>query len=207
MLAGMLNECALKLFDIGAVKFGNFRLKLHEKNPDAPLSPFYIDLRILRSYPLVMDLVVSIYQELICNLNFDILADIPTAATPIVTLLSHQIRKPMISPRLDKKQHGTRNVIDGVYTRGQIALLIDDLITKADSKLEAISILESSGLNVNDIVVLVDREQGGCQELQNRGYSCISAFKFTEILQILSVTKKISEADHGRALTYLNNVA
>jgi hypothetical protein len=49
MLVKNREQLAVELLNIGAIKFGNFRLKLHEKNPDAPLSPIYIDLRLLRS--------------------------------------------------------------------------------------------------------------------------------------------------------------
>src|SRR4051812_18973061 len=163
MLTEAKKALALGLFDIGAVKFGEFKLKLHEKDPSAPLSPIYIDLRILRSFPDVIDTAVDVYLEMSKGLMFSLLADIPTAATPIVALISHKSRVPMISPRSDLKQHGIRRSIDGIYGKGQIVLLVDDLITRADSKLESLAVLSENGLKVHDIVVLIDREQGGVQ--------------------------------------------
>lgn len=198
-------KLALELYDIGAIKFGSFRLKLHEKNPDAPLSPIYIDLRILRSFPDLMKLVVDIYLELIQDLRFDLVADVPTAATPIVALISNALQIPMISPRIDQKAYGTHNSIDGVYRAGQIALVIDDLITKADSKLNAIKNLEENGLRVVDVVVLVDREQGGNRELSDRGYSCKSAYKITELLKIYLDEGKIDEVLYKRAIDYIKS--
>jgi len=127
MLSKAREKLAEQLFDIGAIKFGAFRLKLHEKKPDAPLSPIYIDLRLLRSFPSAMDLAIEVYMELITGLKFDFLADVPTAATPIAAILSHRMKVPMVSPRKDEKGHGITGKINGVFETGQTALLIDDL--------------------------------------------------------------------------------
>ncbi len=196
---------AMELLDIGAIKFGNFRLKLHDKNPNAPLSPIYIDLRLLRSFPDVMDSVILVYKELIAGLTYDCLADVPTAATPIVAILTHEMRIPMISPRVAEKMHGASRKIDGLYKKEQIALLVDDLITKADSKLDAISVLEENGIRVNDVVVLVDREQGGSEELSKRGYRCHSAFRLKELLSFYLGTGRITKDEFERTVTYLQN--
>jgi len=198
---------ALGLFEIGAIKFGEFRLKLHEKNPQAPLSPIYIDLRTLRSFPDVMDLAVDVYKELTHGLKFDLYADVPTAATPIVAILSHKTRIPMISPRKEEKKHGIKRPIDGVYKEGQVALLIDDLITSADSKIETISVLEENNIVVRDVVVLLDREQGGVEELRKRGYFCHTALKLKELLKLYVDSNKISQEQYSRTITYLEGSA
>lgn len=203
MLTGTKKALALKLFDIGAIKFGAFRLKLHEKKPDAPLSPIYIDLRILRSFPDVMDSAVDVYDELISGLKFDVLADVPTAATPIVAILSHKTRMPMVSPRKEEKKHGIKRPIDGAFREGQVVLLVDDLITLADSKLEAISVLEENNIIVRDVVVLLDREQGGVEELQKRGYSCRVAFRLKDLLKLYLDAEKISQQQYERTMAYL----
>lgn len=205
MLTDKKKKLALQLFDIGAIKFGAFRLKLHEIKPDAPLSPIYIDLRILRSFPDIMDSAIEVYRELTSILRFDVYADIPTAATPIVGVLSHATRVPMVSPRMEEKGHGIRRPIDGTFTEGQVALLIDDLITKADSKLGAISVLEENGLKVHDVVVLVDREQGGVEELRKRGYACHTAFKLKELLKFYMDSGKISQEQYYRTVDYLES--
>lgn len=203
MLTEREKKLALELLEIGAIKFGAFTLKLHEKKPDAPLSPIYIDLRILRSFPEVMDSAIEVYKELISGIKVDVYADVPTAATPIVAILSYKTRIPMISPRKEEKRHGITRSIDGIFIRGQVALVIDDLITKADSKLEAISVLEENGLKVTDVVVLVDREQGGEQELGRRGYSCHTAFKLKELLDFYLDEGKITTDQYEQTVTYL----
>ena len=200
-------KLAKQLFDVGAIKFGAFRLKLHEKEPDAPLSPIYIDLRVLRSFPPVMDSAVEVYMELISGLKFDLLADVPTAATPVVAILSHLMKVPMVSPRKDDKGHGISRKIDGAFETRQTALLIDDLITRAESKLEAISALEANGLTVKDVVVLVDREQGGAKQLETAGYKLHCAFKLSEILQFYRQAGQIDQSQYERTMNYVRSFA
>ena len=204
MLVKNREQLAVELLNIGAIRFGNFRLKLHEKNPDAPLSPIYIDLRLLRSFPDVIDSAVDVYRDLSNDFVFDVYADVPTAATPIVAILSHVTRVPMISPRKDEKRHGTTAPIDGIFVPGQRVLLVDDLITNAGSKLETISVLEDNRLIVSGVVVLVDREQGGGLELEKKGYACRAAFRLTELLEFYSRTGLIHRDDYKRTLGYLH---
>ena len=94
---------AVKLLEIGAIRFGQFKLKLHDIHPEAPLSPIYINLRILRSFPRTLDAIVRVYIELIAGLQFDCYGDVPTEATPIVAVLAHETGIPMITPRTSQK--------------------------------------------------------------------------------------------------------
>ncbi len=205
MLTEQKKALALELFNIGAIKFGAFKLKLHEKNPNAPLSPIYIDLRILRSFPAAMSLAVNVYKELISGITFDVYADVPTAATPIVAVIAHETKRPMITPRKDEKAHGNKYPIDGVFKEGDIALLIDDLITNATSKVEAISVLENNSLKVHDVVVLIDRQQGGVQELAKHGYTCHVAYDIKELLQLYLENERISTQQYEQTTAYLKN--
>lgn len=203
MLSDKQRALAAKLIDIGAVKFGNFRLKMHEKNPSAPLSPIYIDLRLLRSFPEAFKAAIDAYSEMAGSLVFDCFADVPTAGTPLAAALAFVNRRPMISPRLDQKTHGTASKIDGAFKAGQIALVIDDLITDASSKLQAVQVLEQNGIHVRDVIVLIDREQGGLAELASRGYVGHAALKLSELLKFYLAEGRISQADYDRTLTYL----
>jgi len=189
------------LYRAGAIQFGAFRLKLHEERPDAPLSPLYINLRLLRSYPDQMDVAVETYRALVSACTFDVLADVPLAATPFVAILSHQTRIPMITPR-QPKTHGSGASIDGAFAAGQAAVVIDDLVTKADSKLEAVRVLEGEGLRVRDVVVLVDREQGGRQQLAAAGYTLHAAVTLSELLEIYRRSGRMDEAAYQRVHAY-----
>ena len=205
MLEGKRRDLAEELLLVGAIKFGDFRLKLHETNPHAPLSPIYVDLRVLRSFPDVMDMAADVYNALTTELHFDVLADVPTAATPVVAVVSHKTKVPMVSPRTGVKAYGTMGAIDGVFAAGQVALVVDDLVTRANSKLEAIATLEANGLIVRNVVVLIDREQGGVAELARRGYTCTSAFRLSRLLDHYLETGSVGQEDYNRTMLYLSS--
>lgn len=197
-------QLALNLFNIGAIKFGAFRLNLHEKQPEAPLSPIYINLRILRSLPFALERVAVELLEKIKEdqIEFDVLADLPTAATPIVVVMSHLSKKPMISPKLSKT-HGLIGDIDGLYQPGQKVLVVDDLVTKADSKIEVTKVFEKNRLIVKDVLVLVDREQGSTEALLQSGYKLHSVFRITEMLKLYLDEGRINQAKYEETIAYL----
>jgi uridine monophosphate synthetase len=203
-LTGLQQAFADNLLSSGAVKFGEFRLKLHEQQPDAPLSPIYIDLRVLQSYPDALDAAVAALAELLQlrGLTFACYAAIPLAATPLVTLLSHHTRVPMITPR-EAKTHGLSETVNGVFTPGETALVIDDVVSHAESKLEAIAVLEGNGLVVKDVVVLVDREQGGSVQLAAAGYRLHAVVQLSQLLEFWHSAKALDQATYQRILDYL----
>lgn len=170
-----------------------FRLKLHQTKPDAPLSPYYLDLRVLRSYPKTAKAAaVQLFQFMMTGLGADVLADVPTAITPVVSSLSDLTGIPMITPR-PAKDHGAGGNIDGVWSAdGAVAVLFDDLVTEAHSKIEAALVLRASGIRVEDVVVLVDREQGGRRQLAESGLNLYAVFTITELLTLYREIGKIS---------------
>jgi uridine monophosphate synthetase len=182
---GSKEELCNRLFDIGAVKFGCFTLK------SGLLSPIYIDLRILVSFPDVLQLVATELVDIAENLDFDRIAGIPYAAIAIATAVSLEGGWPMIYPRKEAKDYGTKNAIEGLFKEGETVLVIDDLITKGTSKFEALAPLEAAGLKVKDFLVLIDREQGGPQELKEKGYELHALLKISEMLEILRKNGKI----------------
>jgi orotate phosphoribosyltransferase len=191
------------LLACGAVKFGAFRLKLHEREPDAPLSPIYVDLRVLRSWPDAIDTAVATLAEMISarQLAFTRYADIPMAATPLVAILMHQTRVPMITPR-EAKTHGIAGTINGDFSIGETVLVIDDLVTHADSKLEAIRVLEANGLKVRDVAVLIDREQGAADQLAAAGYTLHAALRLSQLLDYWRDSGAIDQETYERVRAY-----
>lgn len=190
---------ARMLFDIGAIKFGEFRLKLHDEHPEAPLSPIYIDLRLLRRFPREKSAAIRIYQEMLRGLDFQLIADVPTAATPIATTLADRLEVGMVTPRTDTKKHGSGAKVDGLSPKDErkTAILIDDLVTRADSKIEAADTLRENGLLVYDVVVLIDRQQGGQEQLDKAGLRLHSAFTLEQILNFYLRTGKITQAQYS----------
>lgn len=201
-----------------AVQRGNergFLLKSHEKNPELPLSPFYINLRTPdnpKPGPLTLDIVVLVAKMMRTmvdqrGVDYNVVAGIPNAGDPFAQqFAAFAPAMPLI--RLDKgADEGKRRilgVLSGTVVMGQTAIVVDDLITKADSKFEAIASLESEGLHVRDIVVLIDREQGGTQELAKEGYILHSVFRISDLLRFYHDEELISPAAFEQAAQYLS---
>ena len=181
-----IEELALALHEAGCVQFGQFKLK------SGLLSPIYIDLRVLVSNPRLLRQVGDVLAERARAFKFDVLAAIPYAALPIGVAVSMTLDVPLVYPRKEVKDYGTERSVEGAFERGQTVLLIDDLITKGHSKLEAIAPLEAAGLEIQDILVLVDREQGGAQDLATRGYTVHAVVTLAQILDALVDVGKLA---------------
>lgn len=197
MLVSKKEKIALLLYRCGAVKFGDFILKSGQH------SPIYIDLRVLVSYPKAMKKVSQCYVDLLKKLDYDRLAGIPYTALPITAIVSLMTNKPWIYPRKEIKDYGTKKNIEGLYHQGEKVVVIDDLITTGLSKLEVIKPLRKEGLNIKDVVVLIDRQQGGRQELRKLGYRLHAVLGLKEILTALKNKKKISQKKYQQILKFL----
>ena len=191
----------LSLHEIGAVRFGEF--KLHSGR----VSPIYLDLRLLASYPAVLCQVAAAYVPILSELKFNLLAAMPLAGLPIGTAVSLQTDIPLIYPRQTLKAHGTGKQIEGSWSAGQRVVAIDDLITSGDSLLQGIAILESAGLLVSDVVVLVDRQQGGHETLNDQGYTLHSAITLSQMLTILEEKNRITPQQHAQVLQTLEKTS
>jgi uridine monophosphate synthetase len=187
----------LALADIGCVRFGDFTLRSSQR------SPIYIDLRLLVSHPDVLRDVAQAYALLLRPLAFDRLAAIPYAALPIGMAVSLELGCPLIYPRKEVKAHGTGRTVEGEFQKGERVVVLDDVITTGASKLEAIAPLEDLGLQVKDVVVLIDREQGGRECLEERGYRLHAVFGLGEMLDALTQHGRISTAQRDEVKAFL----
>ena len=151
------------LTKIGALKFGAFKLV------GGKVSPYYIDLRIVPSFPHAFQKVCNLYINLITTDigtdNFDRIAGIPTAGIPFASIIAHHLEKPFFYIRQHVKLHGRERRIEGILMPGDRVLLVDDLITSGKSLRNAAMATRAEGGVIDDVVVLVDREEGGKQNL------------------------------------------
>jgi uridine monophosphate synthetase len=192
----------LALSDIGAVKFGDFTLASGKR------SPIYVDLRLLASHPAVLRQAALAYAQLLKSKlsieGSDVrLAAIPYAAMAIGTAVSLETELPMIYPRKETKAHGTARQIEGEFQPGDTAIVLDDLITTGGSKLAAIEPLEAAGLQVRDVVVLIDREEGGSEDLANVGYRLHDVLRLGQMLDTLVEAGRITDGQHKEVSSFL----
>lgn len=166
-----------ELYEIGAVKFGDFLLKSGVR------SPIYIDLRLLVSYPKLLDKIARKMWEKVEHLPFERVCGVPYTALPMATALSLAHNLPMVMRRKEAKDYGTKKIIEGAFEAGQNCLIIEDLITSGMSIFETIDPLEKEGLKVTDIVVLLDRQQGGRARVEEKGYRLHSVITMEELME------------------------
>ena len=181
----MDSELILKLHEINAIKFGEFKLK------SGIMSPIYIDLRVTVSYPEVLKMVADAMWNKVKDLNFDLLCGVPYTALPFATVISAKQDIPMVMRRKEVKDYGTRKTIEGYFEANQKCLIVEDLITSGSSIFETIEPLEHEGLKITDIVVLVDREQGGKKHIEDKGYNLYSVLTISQVLETLEAEDKL----------------
>ena len=186
-LPSHLTTLADGLLEAGCIKFGEFTLKSGLK------SPIYIDLRYIISFPKLLETIGSAYLPLLKELNFKRIAGLPYAAIPIATAVSLQGDYPMIYPRKEVKTYGTKAEIEGEYHAGETVVVIDDLATTGGSKFEAIEKLTGVGLVVKDVVVLVDRQSGAKESLEQAGYNLHAVLTITQLLDYWEGNGKVSQ--------------
>ncbi len=182
-----LTSLADELLSAGCIKFGEFTLK------SGLTSPIYIDLRQIITYPKLLERIGQAYLPILKDLKFDRIAGLPYAAIPIATAISLAGNYPMIYPRKEAKSYGTKAEIEGEYHAGETCVIIDDLATTGGSKFEAIEKLTGAGLVVKDVVVLVDRQSGAKESLEQAGYSMHAVLTIGQLLEYWEENGKVEK--------------
>ena len=190
-------EFFLECYKLGIVKFGKFTLKSGIE------SPFYVDLRPLASDPKILKHLADYLLEMLPLDNFDLICGVPYAALPMATAMSLESYIPLIIKRKEAKTYGTKKLIEGLFQKGQNCLLVEDVITSGKSLLETIPEIEEEGITVSDIVVVLDREQGGKQLLESKGYRVHTLFTISEVCEMLYEDGKLDTAEVAKIKDFL----
>lgn len=179
-----------KLFEIDAIKFGKFTLKSGIE------SPVYIDLRVIVSYPDVMNNVSEMLWWLASESKADyaLVCGVPYTALPIASCMSVSHNIPMVVRRKEAKAYGTKKLIEGVFQAGSKCLVVEDVVTSGSSVLETVEALSSVDIQVSDAVVLLNRCQGGEEMLRLRGVRLHSLLTLTKVIQILHESGKVDSS-------------
>ncbi len=190
-------EIALGIFEAGLLNFGDFTFKSGIK------SPMYMNLRNLGSHPKFLKKVSKAIGEIVEDLNYDIIAGIPYGAIPLMMGVSLELDRPVIFPRKESKEYGMAKDIIGDFEAGQRVVVVDDLVTTGDSKIESMVPFDEAGLKVEDFVVILDYDRGATDLLAQSGYALHSIMTTAEAVDIIAAESLIDEAMHERAKAFL----
>ncbi|PSF38899.1 bifunctional orotidine-5'-phosphate decarboxylase/orotate phosphoribosyltransferase [Aphanothece hegewaldii CCALA 016] len=183
-------DLILQLYDIGCLLFGEY------VQASGATFSYYIDLRKIISNPQIFQQVLYAYVEILKTLEFDRIAGIPYGSLPTATGLSLLLNRPMIYPRKEVKAHGTRRLIEGHFELGETVVVVDDVLISGKSAIEGAEKISSSGLNVKDIVVFIDHEEGVKDKIRAKGYQAYSVVGISEITETLYSAGRISHEQY-----------
>jgi len=177
-----VKEFAIFLYKNNIIRFGNFTLA-SGKN-----SSYYVDLRLIPSYPHQFRKMIKNLQNLIVEKtgldDFDCLASVPTGGLVVTSALAIEIVKPLIYVRSKPKEHGTTKSIEGKISAGMKVVMVDDVVTTGTSVLNGINQLKEAGLLVSDLYVIINRLEGGDKALSDIG---VQTHQLTDILEITDI--------------------
>ncbi len=167
------------------IKYGDFVLRSGKK------SKYYMDLRTLISKPKEMNTISDLifsrlpkdgYHKTYPDADHNYwVVGLPYAGIPHACHLSSQHLIPMVLLRNEPKKHGTANMIEGDFKQGDHLVIIDDVLTTGSSVMDALPFFND--FVIEKIVVIVDREQGGKEKLEEMGLKVESIFKISEIIK------------------------
>jgi len=177
-----VKEFAIFLYKNNIIRFGNFTLA-SGKN-----SSYYVDLRLIPSYPHQFRKMIKNLQNLIVEKtglgDFDCLASVPTGGLVVTSALAIEIVKPLIYVRSKPKEHGTTKSIEGKISAGMKVVMVDDVMTTGTSVLNGINQLKEAELLVSDLYVIINRLEGGDKALSDIG---VQTHQLTDILEITDI--------------------
>src|SRR5512143_2860044 len=179
----LMKQVGILLIKNNAIKFGDYILASGKK------SPYYIDLRQTISSPITMEWIANSLTRIILNEigkdKIDKILGVPTAGVPFATMVSQKLGIPLIYYRQARKEHGVRKKVEGILERNDRILIVDDLITTGESVIEASEVVRDQGGIVNEMVVLLDREQGGQARLRSSRIEPHVLFKISHAMKWL----------------------
>jgi len=197
-----IDKVANALYASGCLKFGTFKIK------SGAMSPYYIDLARVLSAPQQLTTIAEVAAEKIKQImaedKVDKLASIELKGALIVPSIACKLNLPCVIVRKEAKAYGVTGRIAGAdVNKGDNILFFDDVISEGLSKVEGIKPLQELGANVRQLLVVVNREQGGKENLEKLGYHVQAIAKISEIVESLYKQKRISKEQADKVLDYL----
>ena len=197
----LMKNISLSLIRNKALKIGDYVLSSGKK------SPYYVDLRQAISNPIAMDWIGNSLARIVVNeigrAKVDKIMGVPTAGVPFATIVSQKLAMPMLYYRKERKEHGVRKKIEGDMERNDRIVMIDDLITTGQSIIEAAEAARDQGGIVSELVVLLDREQGGQEFIRSHNIEPHVLFNISEAFDWLREVDLLSAKDYEIITEYI----
>jgi orotate phosphoribosyltransferase len=195
-------EAANALYHSGCLKFGSFRIK------SGTQSPYYIDLACLLSSPkdfcTLTDIAADEIEKVKTSSRLNKLASIELKGALLLPSIACRTNLPCVVVRKEEKTYGATGRLAGAdIVKGDHVLFFDDVVSEGLSKLEGIKPLEQLGAHVENILVVVDREQGGRENLEKMGYKIRALVKVSEVVKSLFQDSKITKEQTEAVLDYI----
>jgi orotidine 5'-phosphate decarboxylase subfamily 2 len=197
--ASDLDALLVALFDAGIIKFERITLK------SGRVSPYYHNMRALVAQPALLRRVAAAYAARLRELAWDpqILIGIAYAGIPLAVALGLAIDRPAGYVRAEAKGYGTRQMVEGPWAPDLRAVLIDDVISDGASKLQVQAPLQDAGLAVTDMLVFVDRGQGGMDALRAAGLNPQAVTTMAHTLRALRAAGRITPAQVAESEAFM----
>lgn len=201
-MSSITDKVANALYYSGCIKFGVFKIK------SGAISPYYIDLVRLLSSPEQLCTIAEVAAEQVRQImvtdRIDKLASIELKGALIVPSIACKVNLPCVVVRKEEKAYGVTGRIAGAdVSKGDNILFFDDVVSEGLSKVEGIKPLQELGANVKHLLVVVNREQGGKENLEKLGFRVHALAKISEIVNSLYQNKHISKEQADKVLGYV----
>ncbi len=176
-LKEMIKKRALKVADKPIFKLSSGKM-----------STYYMDLRTITLDPEGGYIIGNLIFEMVKDKNPDAIGGLTLGADPIsyATSMISYINKQPIKPfvvRKEPKGHGTGKQIEGNVQPGEKVFIVEDVVTTAGSSLKAAKVAKEFGLEILGIIAIVDREEGGEENIKKEGFEFFPIFKISEFLK------------------------
>ena len=153
----------------GAIRYGDFTLSSGRR------SAYYFDGRLLSLDPEGAHLLGAVLVRLLNIAGVDAVGGPTLGADPIVAAVAatswrFHMPLPAFIVRKEAKGHGMAQLIEGLLPAGARVAIVDDTCTTGGSLFHAIAAAEAAGCKVALVVAILDRNEGGSQAIQERGY-------------------------------------
>jgi len=181
--ASQVRQRLKEILQTNSITHGNFTLASGLK------SSYYIDGKMTtfdaEGAYLVGLMMIDEIKKL--DLKIDSVGGPTMGADPIVTgvgIASHLQSEPLriFAVRKETKEHGAQKMIEGNFKEGDKVVIVEDVITTGGSIFQAIKAVEDSKGTVEAVIVIVDRMQGGKENMEEKGYKFRSLFEINELL-------------------------